>query len=158
MSALRFSIPLLLLALSVQAADRDSELARLEANRAKWVEHGIDDYWVRLRDEACWCLYGPYYGPIRLLVRNGKIRKAIYHGERRDGYWPGRSVEVETALKATIEEVFENAKRVILTVPEGAYRIEYDKQFGFPMVIDVDRPDWEDEQWRLVVDGFKPLE
>ena len=57
----RLSIPpLLLIALSVHAADRDSELARLEANRAKWVEHGIDDYWVRLRDEACWCLYGEY--------------------------------------------------------------------------------------------------
>ena len=103
-----------------------------------------------------WSLRPTGAGPLRIGMSSSEVSTVL--GERRDGYWPGRAVEVDTALKATIEEVFENAKRVILTVPEGAYRIEYDKQFGFPAVIDVDRPDWEDEQWRLIVDGFKPLE
>jgi hypothetical protein len=58
--------------------------------------------------------------------------------------------------QATVEDVFERARRLIESAPESNYRIEYDREWGFPIVVDFDNPDWEDEQWRLVADGFKP--
>lgn len=94
-----------------------------------------------------------------MLVKQGKVVRAIYEGEKRDGYWPGRVIPKQTyektALIATVEEVFARAERV-LKVPDVVYKITYDPKYGFPTLIDVDNPKMTDAQWRLVVDRFRP--
>jgi hypothetical protein len=154
----RHSLIVLVLALAVVPAlalDKSDALAEFATNRAKWNAANIQDYEFRLRDKACWCQFGPAYGPIRNIVRSGRIQRAIYEGERRDGYWPGRKVHINVQTKATMEDVFARAARLIQKAPEGTFRVEYDSTYGFPILIDFDDPKWEDEQWRLVIDGFK---
>jgi Family of unknown function (DUF6174) len=151
---------LALLLLAVAAATRaEPDIARneLAAARARWAESGIDSYEIRFRDESCFCLFGPYYGPIRNVVWSGKLRTSYYEGERRDGYWHGRRVRIATSLRATVEDVFARVERLVSTAATGTYRVEYDPKFGFPVLVEFDDPAWEDEQWRLVSDGFKPL-
>lgn len=143
----------------VAGSNKAAEIRELEGNWQKWRRHGIATYQFRLRDETCYCLYGPYYGPIRVMVKNGKVERAIYEGERRDGYWYGRSVREKTDLVATVEHVFARVKRLITSGAEGApYKIRYDRVHGFPTFVDVGNPPKvADAQWRLVVDGFKPM-
>src|ERR1700726_2919750 len=91
----RSSLILVVLALLPAAAfsgDRAAEERELRSNRAKWDSRSITSYELRLRDEACFCLHALGYGPFRVFVKQGKVNKAIYEGERRDGYWPGRVV------------------------------------------------------------------
>ena len=137
------------------ALDNADALAEFATNRARWNAANIQDYEFRLRDEACWCHFGPAYGPTRNFIRSGRIRNAIYEGERRDGYWPGRKVRIDVQTKATIEDVFARAARLIQNAPEGTFTVEYDATYGFPVLIEFDDPKLEDEQWRIIIDGFK---
>jgi Family of unknown function (DUF6174) len=98
-------------------SDKAAEKRQLEINRSKWASHGIKSYQFRLRDETCSCMYGPYYGPIRVIVNDGEVTKAIYEGERRDGYWFGRIVREKTELIATVDEVFARAENLIKSEP-----------------------------------------
>jgi Family of unknown function (DUF6174) len=143
----------------IVANDRASEQRLLASNRAKWEQQHVTAYEVRLRDENCFCLYALGYGPIRVFVRQGMVVGAIYEGETRDGYWPGRVIPKpiyeKTSLIATIEEVFARAEHV-LKAPDLVYKITYDPKYGFPTLIDVDNPNMTDAQWRLVVDRFRP--
>ena len=150
-------VALALAVLPAWASDRKDAMAEFAVNRARWNAADIHDYEFRLRDETCWCQFGPAYGPIRNVVRSGLIQQAIYEGERRDGYWRGRRVQVDVQTKATIEDVFARAALAIEMAPEGALRVAYDSTYGFPVLIDFDDPAWEDEQWRLVADGFRLL-
>jgi hypothetical protein len=137
--------------------DNARALEDFTANRAKWNVANIHDYEVQIRDGTCWCLFGPAYGPIRNFVRSGLIVKAMYEGERRNGYWPGRTVHIDVQTKATIEDVFARAALLLQGAPAGTFKIEYDPTYGFPVLIDFDDPQSEDEQWRLTLDGFKIL-
>ena len=58
-------IALALAAVPAWASDRRSAMAEFAANRAKWNAADIHEYELRLRDESCWCQFGPAYGPIR---------------------------------------------------------------------------------------------
>jgi hypothetical protein len=129
----------------------------LVAARAKWTASSINSYEIRFRDEACFCLFGPYHGPIRNVVRRGKLHVSYYEGERRDGYSHGRRVHIASNLRATVEDVFSMVESLLATAPEGAYRVEYDPTYGFPALVDFDDPTMDDEQWRLVADGFRPM-
>ena len=158
----RSLLTLVMLALLPAAAwggDKAAEERDLQSNHAKWKNRNITNYELRLRDEACYCLHALGYGPFRVIVKHGKVIRATYEGERRDGYWPGRVVPKKiyekTALIATVEEVFARAERVV-NLPDLVREIRYDPQFGFPTLIDVDNPKMTDAQWRLVVDGFRP--
>ena len=136
--------------------DKAAERREFQLNRAKWEQRGVISYEFRLRDEACYCLHALGYGPFRVIVKQGRVTKAIYEGEKRDGYWPGRVVHEKTDLIATVEEVFARAKSVINS-PDQPHKIRYDGEYGFPTLIDVDNPPrMADAQWRLVVDGFHP--
>jgi len=104
-------------------------------------------------------MYAPYYGPLRVIVKNGKIAKAIYVGEKRDSYFPGREVHERTDLKATIDELFSRAQNVIKSSSDAPYKIRYDKNYGYPYCIDVRNPPYTaDAQYRIVIDGFKPTQ
>jgi len=140
-----------------KCAPRENVRAELEANRAKWSAANIHDYEFRLRDEDCFCLFGPAYGPIRNVIRADKLQESIYEGERRDGYWRGRKVRIGVQTRATINEVFARVERLIETAAEGSFRVLYDASYGFPTLVEFDDPDMEDEQSRLVADGFKLL-
>jgi hypothetical protein len=148
---------LLLLTVPVVGAEPGAARAELASARAKWAASGVDSYEIRFRDEKCFCLFGPYYGPIRNVVKAGKLQASYYEGERRDGYWYGRRVRIATGLRATVEDVFARVERLLTTAPEGTYRVAYDPTLGFPVLVEFDDPAWDDEQWRLVSDGFKSL-
>jgi hypothetical protein len=142
------------------AADKTSERIELQANRAKWEQHRITSYEFRLRDDDCFCLHALGYGPFHVLVRKGRVARAIYEGETRDGYWPGRVISKKlyekTILIATVEEIFARAERII-SLADRPHKIRYDSEYGFPTLIDVDNPPgWADAQWRLVVYAFRP--
>lgn len=62
------------LATVAAAADNTDALAEFSRNRAKWNAAEIRDYEIRLRDEACWCMFGPAYGPIRNIIKSGRIQ------------------------------------------------------------------------------------
>jgi hypothetical protein len=143
---------------TLKMTDRKSAmLQRLEIARQQWTAFGISDYEITVADENCFCLYGPYYGPNRVTVRDGKISRVIYRGERRDGFRRGDNLTREKALKHTLDEVFDRLERTIRHMTANTIlTVEYDSEYGFPTLIDFDRPDWEDEQRRLVVSDFRP--
>jgi hypothetical protein len=142
---------------SAQVHDRSAELRELDAQQAIWDQHAIDDYTVTVEESACYCLYGPYYGPLRLLVRNGKLRKAKYFGEVRDGYWPGDEVREESKLKRTIDEIFANLRRVVSNrAPGTTLIVNYDSTYGFPVLIDYNNPEFEHGDSKLTLSGFSP--
>jgi hypothetical protein len=134
------------------------EERELLTNRAKWEQQRIINYELRLHDDRCACWHALGYGPIRVIVKRGKIDRAIYEGERRDGYWAGCTIAKShwqhAHLIATIEAVFAKAESVIKS--DEPHKIAYDPRYGFPVLIDVDNPPRiEDAQWRLIVDGFR---
>ncbi len=159
-SLIFFVLASVLVVASSSAANRSLELRELQANRAKWEQHRIANYELRLRDEACYCLHALGYGPFHVTVKQGRVSGAVYEGERRDGYWPGRMISQsaydQTNLIATIDEVFARAEKVISSSGHAPHTIHYDPEYGFPTLIDVDNPpNMEDAQWRLVVDRFR---
>ena len=102
-------------------------------------------------------------------VKDGKIIKVVYWGQKGGDYWPGRAVPKkdygDTELIATVEDIFARAEKVINSamLPSSfgpqhqPHKIRYDPKYGFPTLINVDNPPRiADAQWRLVVDGFRP--
>jgi Family of unknown function (DUF6174) len=131
-------------------------LQMLDAARQQWSSLGITNYEITVADENCFCLYGPYYGPNRIIVRDGKISRVVYLGERRDGFRRGDSLTHKNALKYTVNKIFEQLEQTIrLMTANTKLDVEYDPKYGFPTLIDFDRPDWEDEQSRLIVTDFQ---
>jgi hypothetical protein len=104
-------------------------------------------------------LYGPYYGPLRVIVRDGRVERAIYEGEARDGFSFGDEVREKNGLERTVEDVFSNAEKIVSGSPPGTYRVEYDSQFGYPTLIDYQNPDagTTHADWRLKADQLQPL-
>lgn len=153
---------LIVLALSCNVAlaqvdDRAAQLRELDMQEAKWRAHAIADYTVTVEESACYCLYGPYYGPLRLLVRNGKVRKATYFGEVRDGYKPGDLVREDSQLKKTIDELFADLRRVASErAPGTTLIVEYDPTYGFPVLIDHRNPEFPHGDSMRTLTKFSP--
>jgi hypothetical protein len=140
-----------------QVNDSGAQLRQLDAHEATWRAHAINDYTVTVEESACYCLYGPYYGPLRLLVRNGKLRKATYFGEVRDGYRPGDLVREDSGLKRTIDEIFADLRRMVAARrPDTTLLVEYDPTYGFPVLIDVRNTAISDGDSKLTVTDFSP--
>jgi hypothetical protein len=137
--------------------EKAARLRELEFNRSKWKAQQISNYSITMEETDCYCLFGPYYGPIENTIRNGKIESAVYLGEVRDGYRPGDLVKIPTNLKRTVEQLFDDLERTILKATSNTkLQIEYDNKYGFPALVAYDRPDWHDDQSRVVVLKFKP--
>jgi hypothetical protein len=135
---------------------KTSLLEELIINRDRWDSLGVSSYEFTI-EQTCFCLLAPYYGPNRIIVRNGSIETVIYRGEKWDGYKPGDRLTNKPALKATIDEMFNDLEQRILRLTGNAMlRIEFHEKFGFPTLIDFDRPDMEDEQSRQIVSDFSP--
>ncbi len=141
---------------AVFAQDKAARLEDLQKNEAKWASHRISDYEVTLRNENCYCLYGPYYGPVRVFVKGGRISKVIYLGEARDGFKPGNRLRGKAAyLAKTIDGLFEDVRFMTERASDKtSLNISYDDTFGFPVLIDFDRSDLSDVQSRIVVTDF----
>lgn len=136
--------------------DKALRLEELNRNRAKWVGRGIIDYEMIL-EQSCFCLFGPYYGPNRVVVRGGEILRVVYLGETRDGFRRGDRLTRKPALKKTLDEAFADLEFTIRNLtPNAVLRVEYHEEYGFPTLIDFDRSDMEDEQSRLIVSDFRP--
>src|SRR4051812_26236923 len=110
-------VGLALTCVGASGKDRAREQHELEGNRAKWEHHRITNYEIRLRDDRCACWHALGYGPIRVVIKQGSVQKAIYEGEMRDGYWAGRAISKskyrDAHLIATVEQLFQKAQRVI---------------------------------------------
>lgn len=141
---------------SVMTDRKAAMLQELEVARQQWTSLGIDNYEVTIANENCYCLYGPYYGPNRVIVRDGQISQVVYHGEHRDGFRTGDSITREKALKHTVDEIFDRLEGTIRQMTGNTMlKVEYHLEYGFPTLIDFDRPDWGDVQSRLVVLNFR---
>lgn len=135
---------------------KEAMLHKLVIARQLWTSLGIDNYEITIADENCFCFYGPYYGPNRVIVRDGRVSRVVYRGERRDGFRRGDSLTREKALKYTVDEIFDRLERTIQQMTGNTMlQVEYHPEYGFATLIDFDRPDWEDEQSRLVVSNFR---
>ena len=132
-------------------------LLTLEANRERWRSHGICNYTITLEETDCYCFNALDYGPILNTVRNGKLIWAIYVAEPRDNYTYGTTVKGRAALKRTIEQLFGDVEQMIRHSTDDAFiQIEYQPEYGYPTVMAYDRPDWHDDQSRVIVTYFKP--
>ena len=56
-------------------------LQQLHEAQEKWRNHGPEDYTFTISN-SCFCLDPPAVGPLRLTIKNGKIRRATYIGDR----------------------------------------------------------------------------
>ena len=91
-------------------------------------------------------------------VRGGKVIKVVYEGQKAGGYWRGRIVSKKhtTDLTKTVEDVFAEAEKAINSTDQP-HQIHYDSEYGFPKLIDVGNArNMADDQWKLVVDKFRP--
>ena len=126
-------------------------------NREKWRAQGIVSYRVTIQEHACFCIYGPYYGPNQLSVRNGKLASVIYRGERRDGFRRGDQLLGQDALATTIDGMFARLEPIIMNFTDNAdFEIYYDQTYGFPSRAAFDRSDMDDEQWDTRFTDFAP--
>lgn len=136
--------------------DKISRLKKLAFNRDKWSAHAIRDYDMTL-ERSCHCLFGPYYGPNKVSVRDGEIFRVVYRGERRDGYKPGDRLTNQKALENTVDGIFDDLEKSIRSMTSNTILlVEYDEQYGFPVIVDYDRPDIADEESKLTVVDFVP--
>jgi len=136
---------------------KQAMLDEFRRNREKWRSFGLRSYVVTIEETDCFCSYGPYYGPNRLTVKDGKLVSAIYLGERRDGFRRGEQLLNKDANKTSIDEVFSRLESQILAFTDNAqFEIEYDPVYGFPTRVKFDRPDWEDEQSETHFSNFEP--
>ncbi len=147
---------------TISTEDTDEKagmLKTLQANKTKWVQFEAKQYHFKARNENCYCLFGPYYGPVEVFVNNEQVQNVIYRGEKRDGYQAGDRVKIDTQLKFTIDELFYRVENLIKNATENTLlTLEYDPVFGFPSLIDYDRTDWEDNQSRMVISDFVLVE
>ena len=136
---------------------RATRLAHLRGQRQRWRAWGYVDYDVTLEETDCFCNFGPYYGPVRVSVRSGRLVRAVYLGATRDGYRAGARLSIDTGLKRTVEQLFDELERVVSGADSQAWvTVEYDRTYGFPTVFGFDRPDFADEQSRVVLTDFVP--
>jgi hypothetical protein len=148
----------------VAANDIDSEtlraqrMAQFERQLARWQAVGTPDYEFTVANENCHCLYGPYYGPLRVSVRSGAAKRAVYLGETRDGYARGARITERTSLRTTVDALFARVRKHIEDADaQTSLEIAYDATWGFPTLIDFDHAGWNDAQSRIVVSGFAPM-
>lgn len=134
---------------------RSEMMEELEVNRVKWQSLSLSSYDIVLEDDSCYCLHALGYGPIENHVSKGKITVSIYLGETRDGYRIGDIVREKSHLIATVEELFAEVEELIENAPINSYRVIYDREYGFPSIIEYDDPAWLDEQFRTRVVDFK---
>lgn len=135
---------------------KTQRLETLRAQQAKWQSHNISDYELTITQD-CFCLYGPAYGPNKVVVKNEAVKIVRYYGEARDNFKPGERLDVDDGISMSVSELFERTERQVINAAENAILdIEYHPDYGFPVLIDYDRPDLDDEESRVTVYGFKP--
>ena len=141
--------------------------AQLDEQKAIWAANRLDDYHYIL-EKSCYCLYGPAYGPNIVRVRDGNVKSIIYRGERRDGFKSGDKLLGNAVLDYSIDELFEKVEKVLSgqsliserfnqrEVMEN-FAVTYDETFGFPVRISYDRLLTADEEYVVLLKGFKAL-
>lgn len=145
------------------ASDEISQVKRtrlesLTQNWNKWVQKAVTDYNVTL-EQSCYCLSAAYFGPNRVYVREGKVVSVIYQGADIDRLKTGERLTGQSALDSTIDEVFRELGATIMAASDiSTLEIAYDDQWGFPSSIEYDDPNMYDEEYSLVVSGFRKFE
>jgi len=146
---------------------RASLKAQLAERKTIWTANKPDNYSYILQ-QSCFCLYGPAYGPNAIKVQDGSVKSIIYRGETRDGFKSGDKLSENGVLNYTIDELFERIERVLSGQnlnPERYknreiienFNVSYDDEFGFPIRISYDRVLTADEEYVILLEGFKLL-
>lgn len=131
-------------------------LVKLEENRAKWLAHNIPSYELVL-EKSCYCLFGPAYGPNRVVVRGRELKFAEYRGRRRDGYRNGDLLPRNVGTQKTVDGLFADLHESISQSTENAeWSIQYDENYGYPVSVSYDRPDRLHEEYTLAIISFFP--
>ncbi len=100
--------------------------AALDRNRALWESQAIETYTYRLL-RSCFCIVG---GEFAVAVSGGEVVGA----ERTDGTTvPGEELQ----YLQTIDDLFDIIQTAI-DYEADAFRAEYDRDLGYPTLIDLD--------------------
>jgi hypothetical protein len=121
----------LLFSISLTACQKDepAKAHTLESARAAWAAQGKSSYTI---DQQWGCGCGPVeYGKVRITVQNNQITNVI---SLQDGQ-PVPSTRWQ--LFSTVEELFQTVEE-FETRPPFKSGVQYDPQYGYPTVVDVD--------------------
>lgn len=124
--------------------------------RSKWELQRIEDYSFAISN-TCSCPTPVHKGPLRIIVREGRVRRAVYLGERKDGYSPGQAVRGRTPLRLSIHGLFEMIERRLKTGNPAHFKIKYDDKLGHPLKFEYDDPALKGEETRIEVKDYKRL-
>ncbi|MEL7025075.1 MAG: DUF6174 domain-containing protein [Pseudomonadota bacterium] len=125
-----------------------------ELAKARWDALEIDTYRIEV-EQSCFCLYGPYYGPNQIFVRNGTTRRVTYLGETRDGFQSGDSLTNEDAFKPTVNDLFAYVGDEIRGLgPDRVLSVNYHPEFGFPVRTERDDLRLSDSNVKITVIDF----
>lgn len=131
-------------------------LETLRTHKAKWRALNISDYELMI-SQSCFCLYGPYYGPNKVSVRNDDTKTVRYYGEVRDGFQPGDRLDPDDSVSLNIEDMFNHVEKRIINATENALlEIDYHPEYGFPVRMNYDHPGIADEENEIRIEDFKP--
>lgn len=153
--------PSLLLLLSwfalSNAAAAPPSAGELAQARAKWESRRVEDYSFVISN-ACVCPNPVHAGPLRITVREGKLRRAVYLGQRKEGYAPGQAVRGRTPLRVSIHGLFEMIEQRLKSGNPDHFKIKYDDKLGHPLKFEYDDPALKGEETRIELKEFRLLD
>jgi hypothetical protein len=157
-SSMRIGI-FLLLASGFAAAEAMAQSALMEElarARSKWESQRIENYAFVIAN-ACVCPNPLHAGPLLVVVEEGRVRRALYLGERRSGYSRGQAVRKRTPLRLSVSGLFEMIDKRLKSGNPAHFKIKYDDKIGYPLQFEYDDPAQKNEEIRIQVRDFKRL-
>lgn len=124
--------------------------------RSKWESQHIEDYSYVISN-ACACQDPTHTGPMRITVREGKLRRAVYLGQRKEGYAPGQAVRRRTPLRVSVSGLFETIEKRLKSGNPAHFKIKYDDKLGYPLKFEYDDPALKGEESKIELKDFKRL-
>jgi hypothetical protein len=109
-----------------------TSLEELAATKAQWESQRIKNYSFVISN-ACPCPV-PQTGPLYIVVANGKLKRAVYLGEPRDGFSRGQSIRRRSPIRVTMDGLFEMIEKRLKITP--ATKIKYDDKLGYPVLFE----------------------
>lgn len=138
------------------AAAAPALAVELAQAKSQWESQRIEDYSFVISN-ACACPNPVHTGPMQITVREGKLRRAVYLGQRKEGYAPGQAVRRRTPLRVSISGLFETIEKRLKSGDSGHFKIKYDDKLGYPLKFEYDDPALKGEESKIELKDFRRL-
>lgn len=123
--------------------------------KSKWESRRFENYSFVISN-SCSCPDPLHRGPLRIVVEEGSLRRAVYLGESRDGYTSGQSVRKRGPLRVTMPGLFKFIEQQLKRGNAAEFKIKYDDKTGHPLRFEYDDPE-SDKPARIEVKDLKRL-